>query len=198
MSTAYKVAVTCTLSLPYGRTSCDYIGDVTILSRFYDPSNEDSYQAGHSLSFSLWSESSLSAWRNLGSLATHREIPRSFSAKSRGVSPQNVAEFLHELSRSFSAKFRGEKPRRNNSFLFFSAKKINISREGCFAAKSEKRAFFLGWSVHVLENISLTPPIHQQTHYWSQCFESLICIHRTTQSNSFWTGNTARKRAENI
>ena len=132
---------------PYGRTSCDYIGDVMILSWFYDPSSEDSYQAGHSLSFSVWSESSLPAWRKLRSLPTHREFSRSFYAKSRGVSPRNVAEFLRELLRSFSAKFRGENPRRNKWFLFFSAKKI-ISRKRCTAAKREKRAFSLGWSVN--------------------------------------------------
>ena len=34
-------------------------------------------------------------------------------AKSRGVSPRNLAEFLRELSRSFSAKLRGENPRQN-------------------------------------------------------------------------------------
>ena len=73
------------------------------------------------------SESSLSAWRNLRSLPTHREITRSFSAKCRGVSP-----------RIFSAKLRGENPRRNNWFLFFSAKKKIISRKGCSAAKCEK------------------------------------------------------------
>ena len=117
----YTVAVTCTLFLPYGRTSCDLIGDVTILSWFYDPSNENSYQAGHSLSFSIWSESSLSAWRNLRSLTTHRKISRSSSAKCRGISPRSVAEFLRELSRSVSAKFLRENPRRNNWF-FFSAK----------------------------------------------------------------------------
>ena len=27
---------------PYGLTSCDYIGDVTILSGLYDPSSKDS------------------------------------------------------------------------------------------------------------------------------------------------------------
>ena len=56
-------------------------------------------------------------------LGTYREISRSFSAKSRGVTLRNVAEFLRELSRSFSSKFRGENPRRNKWFLFFSAKK---------------------------------------------------------------------------
>ena len=95
--TKYTAAVTCTLFLPYGRTSCDYIGDV--MSWFYDPSSEDSYQTGHSLSFSVWSESSLSAWRNLRSLPTHSEISRSFSANFRGVSPQNFAEkTLGEIS----------------------------------------------------------------------------------------------------
>ena len=49
----YKVAVLCTFLLLYGRTSCDYIGDVTILSWFYDPLSEDSYQAGNSLNFSI-------------------------------------------------------------------------------------------------------------------------------------------------
>ena len=178
-----------------------------ILSWFYDPSSEDSYQAGHSLSFSVWSESSLPAWRNLRSLPTHRKgerggsvvecrtperevrdskptaavlcpwarhfTPRKYwlitqeaMAPSRydwkivdwDVKPQhnqptnpsqNFAEFLREISRSVSAKFRGENPWRNKWYLFFSAKKI-ISRKRCTAAKCEKRAFFLGWSVHVL------------------------------------------------
>ena len=93
-------------------------------------------------------QSSLPAWSNLRFLPTHREISRSFSAKSRIVSPQNVAEFLREFLRSFSAEFRGENPRRNKWLLFFSAKKI-ISRKGCTAAKRKKRAFFSGWSVYV-------------------------------------------------
>ena len=32
---------------------CNYIGGIMILSWFYDPSSEDSYLAGHSLSFSV-------------------------------------------------------------------------------------------------------------------------------------------------
>ena len=139
--TKYTAAVTCTLFLPYGRTSCGYIGDV--MSLFYDPSNEDSYQTGHSLSFSVWSESSLSAWRNLRSLPTHSEMSRRFSTKCRGVFPRNVAKFLRELSRSFSAKFRGENPRQNKYFFYFPQRKKNISPKGCPAAKREKKSFFL-------------------------------------------------------
>ena len=117
---------------PLGRISCDYIGNVTILSWFYDPSSEDSYEAGHSLSFSVWSESLLSAWRTLG--------PYLPIAKFRGVSSRNVAEFLREIYRSFSAKFRRENPRQNKEFLFFSAK-IFISRKGWSAAKCKKELF---------------------------------------------------------
>ena len=142
----YKVVVKCTLFLPYGCTSCDYIRDVTILSWFYDPSGEDSHQAGHSLSFSGRSESSLSAWRNLRSLPTHCEISRGFSTKSRGVSLWNVMDCLRALSHSFSMKFCGENPQRNKQFLFFSAKKFILCK-GCSAAKREKWTFFLGWSV---------------------------------------------------
>ena len=50
------------------------------------------------------------------------------------------------ISRSLSEKSRGENSRRKKWFLFFSAKHI-FSRKGCSAAKREKRAFFLGWSV---------------------------------------------------
>ena len=114
--------------LPYGRISCDYIGDVTILSWLYDPSSEDSYQTGHSLSFSVWSESSLPAWRNLRALPIHREISRSFSSKSRGVSLRNVAGVLREHLRSFSAKYRGGNPRWNKWFFFFSRKKLFRAR----------------------------------------------------------------------
>ena len=90
---------------------------------------------------SVWSEPSLSAWRNLKSLGTHHEISRSFTAKSRGVSPRNVAKFLRELSRSFSAKFRGEIPRRNKWFLFFSAKKKYFA-QGVFRGETRKKELF--------------------------------------------------------
>ena len=69
-------------------------------------------------------------------------------AKFRGVSPQNLAEFLRETSRRKpSAKYT------HLSDFYFSSrkkkkkKKKKNSRKGCLAAKREKRAFFLGWSV---------------------------------------------------
>ena len=83
---------------------------------FYHPLSGDSYQAGHSLIFSVWSESSLSAWRNLRPLPTHREISRSFSAKSRGENTQWNKWFLLF---SFFAQgvFRGETRKKKKSFL---------------------------------------------------------------------------------
>ena len=80
-------------------------------------------------------------------------------AKFRGVSPRNVAEFLHEMSRSFSTKCRGVSPQNVTektlgeiSDFYFSLrkkkKKKKKLRKGCSTAKCEKRAFFLGWSVH--------------------------------------------------
>ena len=143
-SLIYKVAVTCTLFLPYRRTLCDYIGDLTILSWFYDPSSEDSSQAGHSLSFAVWSEPSLPAWRNLMSLPTHREISRIFSAKCRGMSPRNVREFLRELLRSFSAKFAEKTLGEISDFLFFSAKTKIFRARGVprWNAKNE----FFSWA----------------------------------------------------
>ena len=94
--------------------------DVTISSRFYDPSSGDLYQAGHLLSFSVWSESWLSPWRNRRSLPTHRETARNFSAKSRGVSP-----------RAFAEKTLGK-----ISDCYFSP--------GVFRGETRKRSFFLG------------------------------------------------------
>ena len=131
-SLKYKVAATCILFLPYGCTSCDYIGDVTILGRFYYLSCGDSYQAGHSLSLSVWSEYSLSAWKKK---KKKKKIlgPYLLIAKFREVFPRNVAE-----------KAFGE----ISVFLFFSAKNI-ISCKRCSAAKREKTAFFLGWSVYI-------------------------------------------------
>ena len=97
------------------------------MSWFYDPSSEDSYQAGHLLSFSVWSESSLPAGRNLMSLPTHRENSLSFSAKScRRLSPRTFAEkTLGEISDfCFSPRkklFRKKGvPRRNAKKVLFS------------------------------------------------------------------------------
>ena len=97
---------------------------LTAADQFYDPSSEDSNQAGHSLSFTIWSESSLYAWKNLRSLPTHREISRSFSAKSCGISPRNVEEFLGEIS----------------DFYFSPRKKIFRAR----GVPRRKKSFFLG------------------------------------------------------
>ena len=87
----------------------------------------------------------ISGW----AFAQFLRLIRVLACTFRGVSSRNFAEFLREMSRSFSAKIRGENPWRNRWFLFFSAKKF-ISRKGCSAAKREKRAFFLGWSVQLI------------------------------------------------
>ena len=124
-SLKHKVAATCILFLPYGCTSCDYIGDVTILGRFYYLSCGDSYQAGHSL--------------------------RVFAVRMKKKKKKKKSWVLAYPSRNFAkffAKCRGESPRRNKCFLFFSAKNI-ISCKRCSAAKREKTAFFLGWSVYI-------------------------------------------------
>ena len=62
------------------------------------------------------------------------------------------------------AKCRGENPRRNKWFLFFSAKNI-ISRKRFSAAKREKRAFFLGWSVY---SPGARAENHLGTNFWCQ------------------------------
>ena len=46
-----RMCIESSLFLPYGGTSCDYIGDVTMLTLFNDPSSGESYQAEQSLSF---------------------------------------------------------------------------------------------------------------------------------------------------
>ena len=78
-------------------------------------------------------------------------------AKCRGVSPQNVAEFLRELSRNFSAKFCGDNPRRNKLFLCFSAKTF-ISRKGCFEAKREKKELFSWADLYIAPGQGQTAP----------------------------------------
>ena len=82
--------------------------------------------------------------------------------KFRGVSPRNFAGCLRDISRSFSANFRRVSPRNfaektlgDISDFYFSPqkkkkKKKKYFAQGCTAAKREKRAFFLGWSVHSL------------------------------------------------
>ena len=80
--------------------------------------------------------------KKLRALPTHREISRSFSAKSRGVSPRNVVEFLRELLRSFSAKFRGV-TFGEISIFFVSAKK-NYFAQGVYRGETRKKNFFLG------------------------------------------------------
>ena len=121
--------------------------------------------AGHSLSFSVWSESSLSAWRNLRSLGTHREMSRSFFAKSRGMSLRNFAEFCGVFPRNFAEKTLGE----ISDFYFFSAKSF-VSRKVCSAAKREKRAFFFGWSV-----------------YFSNCITSAAFLFHSPSDKIFFT-----------
>ena len=84
--------------------------------------SEDTDQPGHSLSFTLWSESSLSAWRNLRPYLPIA-ISRSFSA----------------FPRTF-AKSCGEYFPRKKLFLFFSAFFFFAQRE--FRGETRKRPFW--------------------------------------------------------
>ena len=72
-------------------------------------------------------------------------------AKFRGVSPQNVAEFLRKMSRSFSANFRGVSPRNfaektlgEISDFYFSPRKNLFRAGGVPRRNAKKKSFFLG------------------------------------------------------
>ena len=80
-------------------------------------------------------------------------------AKFRGVSPRNVAEFLHEMSRSFSTKCRGVSPQNVTektlgeiSDFYFSLRKKKKKKkkkkkeiaQGVFHGEMRKKSFFLG------------------------------------------------------
>ena len=83
---------------------------------------------------------------------THEETlgPYLPIAKFRGVSPQNLAEFLRKMSRSLSADFRGVSPRNfaektlgEISDFYFSPRK-NIFRARGVPRRNAKKSFFLG------------------------------------------------------
>ena len=114
-------------------------------------------------------------------LPTHRKISRSFSAKSHGVSPRNLAEFLRELSRSFSAKFRGESLGEICDFCF-SPRKTLFRARGVPWRNAKKELF--SWAdlyfclflyMYIAPGQGQTPPWEQNFYFNINLLSLVIC-----------------------
>ena len=119
---------------PYGRTSCDYILDVTILSWFYDPLSD------YKISLGIRSVSP----SDQSPRCPHEETlgPYLPIVKFCGVSPRNFAE-----------KTLGE----INDFYFSprKKKKKKIS-QGVFRGETRKKSFLLGLICSIIPILAIS------------------------------------------